>query len=31
MNEKLNAMNVKVQSIFSHLSSSDMPEEKELH
>lgn len=27
--EKLNAMNVKVQSIFSHLSSSDMPEEKE--
>ena len=27
--EKLNSMNVKVQSIFSHLSSSDMPEEKE--
>jgi alanine racemase len=27
--EKLNTMNVKVQSIFSHLSSSDIPEEKE--
>jgi len=27
--EKLNSMNVKIQSIFSHLSSSDMPEEKE--
>ena len=27
--EKLNTMNVKVQSIFSHLSSSDVPEEKE--
>ena len=29
LTEKLNSMNVKVQSIFSHLSSSDMPEEKE--
>ncbi|MCD9854313.1 bifunctional UDP-N-acetylmuramoyl-tripeptide:D-alanyl-D-alanine ligase/alanine racemase [Epilithonimonas sp. JDS] len=29
LNEKLNTMNVKVQSIFSHLSSSDVPEEKE--
>ena len=27
--EKLNTMNVKVQSIFSHLSSSDVPEENE--
>lgn len=27
--EKLKSMNVKVQSIFSHLSSSDIPEEKE--
>jgi len=27
--EKLGTMNVKVQSIFSHLSSADMPEEKE--
>ncbi|WP_297983928.1 bifunctional UDP-N-acetylmuramoyl-tripeptide:D-alanyl-D-alanine ligase/alanine racemase [uncultured Chryseobacterium sp.] len=26
--EKLNSMNVKVESIFSHLSSSDVPEEK---
>ncbi len=29
LSETLNAMNVKVQSIFSHLSSSDIPEEKE--
>ena len=29
LTEKLNSMNVKVQSIFSHLSSSDIPEEKE--
>lgn len=29
LTEKLNTMNVKVQSIFSHLSSSDVPEEKE--
>ncbi|WP_374445722.1 bifunctional UDP-N-acetylmuramoyl-tripeptide:D-alanyl-D-alanine ligase/alanine racemase [Epilithonimonas sp.] len=29
LTEKLNSMNVKVHSIFSHLSSSDMPEEKE--
>ncbi len=29
LTEKLNIMNVKVQSIFSHLSSSDVPEEKE--
>ncbi|TDX84573.1 bifunctional UDP-N-acetylmuramoyl-tripeptide:D-alanyl-D-alanine ligase/alanine racemase [Epilithonimonas xixisoli] len=29
LNEKLNTMNVKVQSIFSHLSSSDVPEERE--
>lgn len=29
LTEKLNMMNVKVQSIFSHLSSSDVPEEKE--
>ena len=29
LTEKLNTMNVKVQSIFSHLSSSDIPEEKE--
>ncbi|OPH00330.1 hypothetical protein B2I21_00520, partial [Chryseobacterium mucoviscidosis] len=27
--ETLNSMNVKVQSIFSHLSSSDLPDEKE--
>lgn len=27
--DKLNTMNVKVQSIFSHLSSADMPEEKD--
>jgi len=29
LTEKLKSMNVKVQSIFSHLSSSDIPEEKE--
>ncbi len=29
LTEKLKSMNVKVQSIFSHLSSSDVPEEKE--
>ncbi|MCX8533331.1 bifunctional UDP-N-acetylmuramoyl-tripeptide:D-alanyl-D-alanine ligase/alanine racemase [Chryseobacterium luquanense] len=29
LSETLNKMNVKVQSIFSHLSSSDIPEEKE--
>ena len=29
LTEKLNTMNVRVQSIFSHLSSSDVPEEKE--
>jgi alanine racemase len=29
LSETLNKINVKVQSIFSHLSSSDMPEEKE--
>ncbi|WP_267403639.1 MULTISPECIES: bifunctional UDP-N-acetylmuramoyl-tripeptide:D-alanyl-D-alanine ligase/alanine racemase [unclassified Chryseobacterium] len=29
LSETLNTMNVKVQSIFSHLSSSDIPEEKE--
>lgn len=29
LTEKLNTMTVKVQSIFSHLSSSDVPEEKE--
>jgi alanine racemase len=29
LSETLNSMNVKVQSIFSHLSSSDLPEEKE--
>jgi len=29
LTEKLNTMNVKVQSIFSHLSSSDVPEERE--
>lgn len=29
LTEKFNTMNVKVQSIFSHLSSSDVPEEKE--
>lgn len=29
LTEKLNSMDVKVQSIFSHLSSSDIPEEKE--
>lgn len=29
LTEKLNMMNVKVQSIFSHLSSSDVPEEKD--
>jgi len=29
LSEKLNTMNVKVQSIFSHLSSSDVPDEKE--
>jgi len=29
LTEKLNTMNVKVQSLFSHLSSSDVPEEKE--
>lgn len=29
LSETLNSMNVKVQSIFSHLSSSDLPDEKE--
>ena len=29
LSEKLNTMDVKVQSIFSHLSSSDVPDEKE--
>lgn len=29
LSETLNTMNVKVQSIFSHLSSSDLPDEKE--
>ncbi|WP_379967490.1 bifunctional UDP-N-acetylmuramoyl-tripeptide:D-alanyl-D-alanine ligase/alanine racemase [Epilithonimonas sp. UC225_85] len=29
LTEKLNTMNVKIQSIFSHLSSSDVPAEKE--
>ncbi len=29
LSEALNSMNVKVQSIFSHLSSSDLPDEKE--
>ncbi|WP_288457463.1 bifunctional UDP-N-acetylmuramoyl-tripeptide:D-alanyl-D-alanine ligase/alanine racemase [uncultured Chryseobacterium sp.] len=29
LSETLNSMNIKVQSIFSHLSSSDLPDEKE--